>query len=126
LLFETPADAAAPSPENCIRADFPVSASSSHVAVGRGGFSLNVDQRDFRDTIIGFSLTFANGPLTRLYGWGALRRCENAPQGSRIGIEFIHLDAESLAQLSSWLQHFALVSFIPKDCHSHSVTSSTL
>jgi hypothetical protein len=49
---------------------------------------------------------------------GALRWCENAPEGSRIGIEFLYLDEASLVQLARWLKDSAPVSFIPKDCHS--------
>jgi hypothetical protein len=54
---------------------------------------------------------------------GAHRRGENAPEGSRIGIEFLYLDEASPVQLARWLKDSAPVSFISKDCHSHSVTS---
>ena len=62
--------------------------------------------------------------LADLAGWGALGWRENALEGSRIGIAFLYLDEQSLAQLACWLQRFAPISFIPKHCHSHPVTSS--
>jgi CheY-like chemotaxis protein len=125
LIFEPPADVTPPAAENCIHEDFSRSATASDVAVGRGGMSLNLRLRSIPDSTIGFSLSFTQGPLTHLTGWGSLRWSENASEGSRIGIEFLYLDEQSLAQLARWFQDFPPVSFIPKDCHSHSVTSSS-
>ena len=125
LIFEPPADVTPPAAENCIRQHFSRSASAAEVAVGRGGISLNLGQRVIPDSTVAFSLSFTQGPLTHLAGWGALRWCENGPEGSRIGIEFLHLDEETLPQLARWLKDVAPVSFIPKDCHSHSHSVSS-
>jgi hypothetical protein len=114
-----------PAAENCIRQDFSRSVTASEVAVGRLGISLNLAQRVVPDSTIGFSLSFTQGPHTHLAGWGALRWCENGPEGSLIGIEFLSLDEETLPQLARWLKDVAPVSFIRKGFHSHSHSVSS-
>jgi CheY-like chemotaxis protein len=123
LIFD-PADAVAPpSPKNCVHESFPRDVAASHVAIGRGGLSLNVTQQINPDCAIRFFLSFAEGPLTHLEGWGLPRWTQSLRRGSRIGIEFLHLEPESLRQLASWLKEHSPVSFIPKDCLSRVVTS---
>jgi hypothetical protein len=94
------------------------------LALGRGRLSLEFHHRIAPDSSIGFSLSFATGSLTRLVGWGVLRWCEHSPDSSRVGIEFTHLDQESLRQFAQCLEGNDPVSFIPKDCQSRSVTSA--
>src|SRR5438477_3488597 len=125
LHFEPLAPIAPPSPENCISENFPRALSASQVALGRGGVSLDVTHYNASEAFIGFSLSFAEGTLTHLAGWGSLRWSENSSDASRIGIEFLHLDDESLLQLARWLKDHSPVSFIPKTSHSRSVTSSS-
>jgi CheY-like chemotaxis protein len=125
LIFEPPDAVVPPATENYVREDLQLDAAPQYLALGRGGMSLNVPQRIVPEAAIGFSLTLAEGPLTHLAGWGLLRWCESLHQGSRIGIEFLHLDDESLAQFARWLQSHAPQSFIPKDCQSHSVFSAS-
>jgi CheY-like chemotaxis protein len=125
LIFHPPDGVAPPATEKYIRAHFPVSLTASQVALGRGGLSLDIHQKTIPDSAIGFSLSFAEGPLTNLSGWGVLRWCENFPHGARIGIEFLHLEDETLRQFARWLEQNLPVTFIPKDCHTHSVTSAS-
>lgn len=124
LNFAPLAVVAPPAPENYIREDFPRGVTPSQVALGRGGMSLNVNQRITSESIVGFSLSFAEGTLTHLEGWGFLRWSQNSPDASRIGIEFLYLDDESLVQFARWLKDYSPVSFIPKDCHSRSKISA--
>jgi len=124
LIFQPPEAIAPPPPENYIRETVSIDAPTAYLALGRGGISLNVGQRIIPDAAIGFSLSFETGPLTHLAGWGVLRWCENLPQGARVGIEFLQLDEESLSQFARWLAAHAPFSFIPKNCHSHSVFSA--
>jgi len=65
------------------------------------------------NSAIGFSLSFATEPLTHLAGWGVLRWCEHSPDSSRVGIEFMRLDEESLRQFTQRLEELDPVSFIP-------------
>lgn len=123
LIFEPPEAVAPPSPESYIRQD--VSLNPLYLALGRGGISLNVRQRFMPEATIGFSLALTEGPLTHLDGWGLLRWCENLPEGSRIGVEFLHLDDDCLGQFAHWLKIRSPLSFIPKDCQSHSVFSAS-
>lgn len=124
LIFD-PADAVAPpSPKNCIHENFPRDVAASHVALGRGGLSLEVPQQINPDCAIRFFLSFAEGPLTHLEGWGLPRWSQSLRRGSRIGIEFLHLEPESLGQFAAWLKEHSPVSFIPKDCLSRAVNSS--
>ena len=88
-------------------------ATASHVALGRGGVSLEVHHSIVANSAIGFSLSFATEPLTHLAGWGVLRWCEHSPDSSRVGIEFMRLDEESLRQFAQWLEELDPVSFIP-------------
>jgi CheY-like chemotaxis protein len=125
LIFDPLTALPPPAPGNCIRESFSSSASASQVAFGRGGFSIDLSQQLFPDSTIGFSISFAHGALTHLAGSGVLRWYEAVSGGSRAGIEILHLDAESLVQYASYLKAFAPVSFIPKDCHSHFVTSAS-
>lgn len=125
LIFEPPEAVVPPSPENCIREELSIDTQPFYLALGRGGISLNLSGRTPPDSSIGFSFSLAEGPLTHLAGWGLVRWCENLPQGARIGIEFLHLDEESLSQFARWLETHAPQSFIPKDCQSHSVFSAS-
>lgn len=125
LNFEPLSAVAPPAAENYIREAFPRGVTSSQVAVGRGGISVDVDQCVTAESIVGFSLSFAEGTLTHLQGWGFLRWCQNSPGICRIGIELLHLDEESLVQFARWLKDYAPISFIPKDCHSRSKISSS-
>jgi hypothetical protein len=90
-----------PAAENCIRQDFSRIVTASEVAVGRLGISLNLAQRVVPDSTIGFSLSFTRGPHTHLARWGALRWCENGPEGSLIGIEFLSLDPDTITVIPS-------------------------
>jgi CheY-like chemotaxis protein len=125
LIFQPPESVVPPSTENYIRESLSLDAAPLYLALGRGGMSLNLRQPIDPDAAIGFSLTTEDGPLTHLEGWGLLRWYENLHQGSRIGIEFLHLDQESLAQFARWLENHSPRSFIPKDCQSHSVFSGS-
>jgi len=125
LIFVPPAGVPAPASENCIRESLAGSAVASQVAFSRSGVSLDVRHKTFSDSTIGFSLSFSEGPITHIAGWGFLRWTEQLPEGLRIGIEFAYLDEQSLSQLARWLKHFTPVSFIPKNCHSYSVTSAS-
>ncbi len=118
LIFEPPEAVAPPSTENHIRESAAPDAAPLYLALGRGGLSMNVQQPIDPDAAIGFSLAIEDGPLTHLEGWGLLRWRENLQHGSRIGIEFLHLDEESLSQFARWLEIHAPQSFIPKDCQS--------
>src|SRR5258708_19441682 len=73
LIFEPPTAVAPPAPENCIRESFSSSSTASHVAFGRGGFSIAVSQQLFPDSTIGFSISFSPGTLTHLPGSGLFR-----------------------------------------------------
>ena len=120
----------APGPESSIHQDFSSDPTASDVALGRGGVSLNVRESLIRksivpDSSVAFSLSFAQGSLTHLAGWGLLRWREDSSTCSRVGIEFLHLDDQSLAQFARWLQQNSPISFIPKDCHSHSTVSAS-
>jgi hypothetical protein len=112
-----------PAPDNYIREAYSLGAAASHVALGRGGLSPEFHHGIAPDSSIGFSLSFATGSLTHLAGWGVLRWGEHSPDSSRAGIEFMHLDEESLRQFPHWLKENDPVSFIPKDCQ-RSVTSA--
>lgn len=125
LVFEPPEAVEPPSPDNYVREDSSPDAAPLSLALGRGGISVNVRTRVLPDASIGFSLTLQEGPLTHLSGWGLLRWCENSPQGTRIGIEFLHLDDDSLRQFATWLESSSPLSFIPKDCEPHSVRSAS-
>jgi CheY-like chemotaxis protein len=124
FIFEPPAHVAPLPPEDVISENFSLTATASQVAIGRGGLSLNVGEEAVPNSTVDFSLSFGSGPVTHLAGWGLLRWSEKETEGSRIGIEFIHLDAESVLQLARWIRDFSPVSFIPKDCHSQSAVSS--
>lgn len=120
LIFEPPNSVNPPSPDNYVQEVYALGVTASGVALGRGGLSLGI-RHDFAvESVIGFSLSFAQGPLTHLAGWGIFRWCEH----SRAGIEFLDLDKESLGQFARWLEEHAPVSFIPKDCHAHAVSSA--
>src|SRR5437763_1429587 len=80
-------------------------------ALGRCGISLDVTHYNASEAIIGSSLSVGEETLTHLAGWGCLRWSENSPHSSRIGIEFLHLDDESLLQLARWLKDPSPVSF---------------
>ena len=124
LIFEPSITVDPPAPDNYIREAYPLGATASRVALGRGGLSLEFYHGIALDSPIGFSLSFAAGSLTHLAGWGVLRWREQSPDSSRVGIEFMHLDEESLRQFAQWLEENYPVSFIPKDCQSRSFTSA--
>jgi CheY-like chemotaxis protein len=125
LVFEPSTPIDPPAPENCIHQTCPFDIAASPVALGRGGISLDLPNTGIAEPIIGFALSFAKGPLTHLAGWGILRWSEHSPGSSRIGIEFLHLDKESLIQLAQWLEKNDPVSFIPKNCYSKSASVSS-
>lgn len=125
LVFDSLDTVALPAPENYLRQSFPRGLTAAQIAVGRGGMSLEIHDRIPQDQAIGFSLTFAEGPLTNLSGWGVVRWSESTSLGTRFGIEFLHLEDETLRQFAHWLEHDSPVSFIPKDCNVHSVTSAS-
>jgi hypothetical protein len=125
LIFDPPQAVAPPSAENYLRENFPRGLTASQVALGRGGLSLDVHQKMITDSPVGFSLSFAEASLMNLTGWGLMRWHENFPGSARIGIEFLHLEDESLRQFTHWLEQNSPVSFIPKDCHTHAVTSAS-
>jgi CheY-like chemotaxis protein len=116
LIFSLPGvqdSLALPEPANYLRESFSGSLSDSHVALGRGGMSLNTDHRP-SGIPVGFALSFSWGVPTILEGWGMPRWLE-APAGvPRMGIEFLHLIEPSRAQFGEWLKADSPVSFIPK------------
>jgi len=124
LIFEPSITVDPPASDNYIREAYSLGATASHVAIGRGGLSLEFHHGIALDSSIGFSLSFAKGSLTHLAGWGVLRWREHSPDSSRVGIEFMHLDEGSLRQFAQWLEENDPVSFIPKDCQSRPVTSA--
>ena len=113
LLFEPSVAVDPPAPDNYIREAYALGATASHVALGRGGVSLEVHHSIVANSSIGFSLSFAIEALTHLAGWGVLRWCEHSPDSSRVGIEFMRLDEENLRQFAQWLEELDPVSFIP-------------
>jgi CheY-like chemotaxis protein len=123
LVFEPPEAVEPPSSENYIREGSSPDAAPLSLALGRGGISVNVRRRIVPDASIGCSLTLQEGPLIRLSGWGLLRWRENLPQGTRFGIEFLHLDDDSLREFAAWLKSNSPL--IPKDCEPHSVRSAS-
>jgi CheY-like chemotaxis protein len=123
LIFEPPVALDPPAPDAYIRESFAQAPDASQVALGRGGMSLNFVRTAIENSAIGFELSFAEGTISALSGWGQLRWCDATPRGTRIGIEFLHLDEQSLRQFSKWLAENNPVGFIPKDCHSRSVAA---
>jgi CheY-like chemotaxis protein len=123
FAFVPPPTVTPPELSSYIRENFSRTATASQVAIGRGGMSFDFPEPILREAPLGFSFSFAQGPLTHLHGWGHLRWCENLPDHSRIGVEFLYLDEESIQQLTVWIQQTCPVSFIPRHGQSHLVSS---
>ena len=125
LIFEPPSAIAPPAAENYLREVFSHGLTGARVALGRGGLSVNIRRKFTQDEVIGFSLSFAEGTLRSLAGWGLIRWSESSSEGTRIGIEFLYLEEETLHQFENWLKLESPISFIPKDCRTHSFTSAS-
>jgi CheY-like chemotaxis protein len=123
FVFEQPVPLSPLLPQDCLREDFPHGIAQSHVALGRGGFSLNSEQRKFVNSSVGFAFTFSEGPILSLRGWGQLRWCENLRQGSRIGVEFLHLEPDCRDAFERWMAEHHPFSFIPKNSQRPAVLS---
>jgi len=119
LIFEPLEAIAPPAAHDYIRESFSLGASASQVALGRGGMSLNVRRQLSPGSTIGFALAFAEGPLTSLSGWGLLHWSDAIIGGSRVGMEFLHLEDESRIQFARWVSERNPVSFIPRHGRSN-------
>jgi CheY-like chemotaxis protein len=123
FAFAPPQNVTPPEPSSYLCETFQREPVACQVAIGRGGMSFDFPEPILREAPLGFSFSFAQGSLTHLHGWGLLRWCENLTDHSRIGIEFLYLDAESVQQLRVWIQQTCPVSFIPRYGQSHLVSS---
>jgi CheY-like chemotaxis protein len=125
MIFEADDTVAQPDSQNAVHADFPHPPEDSGVAIGRGGFSMNGRKDTTKNQSVPFRLTFAEGVLSSLSGWGVVRWCEPIGEQSRFGIEIVELEENSRQFFGRWLDAAKPTSFIPKEPVSRSLASAS-
>ncbi len=78
--------------------------------LGRGGFFIKVDSPKIRSAAeIRFDLSFDQGPVTRLEGWG--RRLWS--RSNYVGVEILGLSPQTIASYLAWIEAEAPTAFVP-------------
>jgi CheY-like chemotaxis protein len=124
MVFEPDPAAAPPAPEDVIHESFLGGPETTHVAIGRGGLSIESSGARMPGSAVGFSLHFTEGTLPVLSGWGLLRWNEVIAGRTRIGVEFMELDPASSGFFGRWIDDTCSPSFIPKLPHRNAAGAS--
>ena len=114
MVFEPEEAVSAPGPQEVIRQSFAGKPEGSPVAIGRGGMSLESAAYREPGSPVAFSLTFSEGLLRVVSGWGLLKWFEVLSGKPRAGIEFMQLDPETREAFAQWVEERHPASFIPK------------